>query len=180
MLVNWLLFFASVFIFHAIIYIPYALDYKDISRQSKLYVKSIVRPEYANAFGTNQAEYYGYKLTVKVNAITEEMKLRNLWQSLDVTYTTMETEYIGRYFITAYCPAECGGSWTTSSGARCHQSSDWTEPNTVAIDRRYHKYGELLLIGDPDDPNNRQVVVTEDTGPGVVGQCPRNRRVNFG
>ena len=170
MLVNWLLFFASVFIFHAIICISYALDYKDISRQSKLYVKSEVRPESANAFGTNQAEYYDHKLTVKVNAIIEEMKLRNLWQSLDVTYTTINTEYIGRYFITAYCPAECGGSWTTSSGATCHQSSDWTEPNTVAIDRRYHKYGELLLIGDPDDPNNRQVVVTEDTGPGVVGR----------
>jgi len=94
----------------------------------------------------------------------------------EFTYYTMEFEYLGTYFITAYSPEECGynGSnyprgWTTASDTICHQSSDWTTPNTCAIDRSYHKYGEHLLVGDPDDPDNRQVVITEDCGPGVRG-----------
>lgn len=102
-------------------------------------------------------------------AVLKEMELRNLWQSVDVTYTTLETEYLGRYFVTAYAPYECGynGSnypkgWTTSSGAICHYSDDPYEPTTCAIDRNYHRYGELLMI-------EGKVYVTEDTGPGVRG-----------
>ena len=94
----------------------------------------------------------------------------------EYTFYTMEFEYIGTYFITAYSPEECGynGSnypkgWVTASDTICHQSSDWKTPNTCAIDRKHHKYGEILLVGDPNDPNNRQVVVTEDCGPGVKG-----------
>lgn len=97
-------------------------------------------------------------------AVLKEMELRNLWQSVDVTYTTLETEYLGRYFVTAYAPYECGynGSnypkgWTTSSGAICHYSDDPYEPTTCAIDRNYHRYGELLMI-------EGKVYVTEDTG----------------
>ena len=102
-------------------------------------------------------------------AVLQEMELRNLWDSLDITYTTIETEYIGRYFVTAYCPEECGynGSnypkgWTTSSGAICHYSEDPYEPTTCAIDRSVHKYNELLMI-------EGKVYKTEDTGPGVRG-----------
>ena len=91
-------------------------------------------------------------------------------------YETMEFEYIGTYFITAYSPEECGyngsnypAGWVTASDTICHQSSDWTVPNTCAIDRSYHRYGEYLLVGDPDDPDNRQVMITEDCGPGVKG-----------
>ena len=93
-----------------------------------------------------------------------------------ITYTTMEFEYVGRHFITAYCPSECGYNgnnypvgWTTSSGTICHYSDDWKEPTTCAIDRNFHKYGEIILIGDPYDPDNRKIYITEDTGPGVKG-----------
>jgi len=102
--------------------------------------------------------------------------LKKRFLESEYTYYTMEFEYLGRYFITAYSPEECGyngsnypAGWVTASDTICHQSSDWTVPNTCAIDRSYHKYGEYLLVGDPEDPDNRQVVVTEDCGPGVKG-----------
>jgi 3D (Asp-Asp-Asp) domain-containing protein len=84
-----------------------------------------------------------------------------------VTYYDMEIEYLGTYFVTAYCPAECGGSWQTSSGATCHRA-DWenryTEPTTVAIDLRVGSYGDTYYIPEFD-----RVFVAEDTGPGVQG-----------
>lgn len=94
--------------------------------------------------------------------IAEELKLRNEWQDISITYTTIETEYAGRHFITAYCPEECGWSWSTSSGAICHYSDNPLEPTTCAIDRRYHAYSEYLMI-------DGKIYVTEDTGPGVRG-----------
>ena len=56
------------------------------------------------------------------------------------TYTIMHKDYIGMYFITAYCPSECGyngenypAGWTTASGEICHRA-DWEyrlwEPTT--------------------------------------------------
>lgn len=101
--------------------------------------------------------------------LTQELKLRNEWQGITITYTTIETEYAGRHFITAYCPEECGyngnnfpSGWKTSSGAICHYSEDPLEPTTCAIDRRFHPYSEYLLI-------DGKIYVTEDTGPGVQG-----------
>ena len=83
------------------------------------------------------------------------------------TYEEMELTYIGTYFITAYCPAECGGSWSTASGTTCHRA-DWDhrydEPTTCAIDRRIHSFGEEFYIEEFD-----RVLVAEDTGPGVQG-----------
>lgn len=85
-----------------------------------------------------------------------------------ITVREMELTEIGTYFITAYCPAECGGSWATASGATCHRA-DWEnrydEPTTVAIDRRYHSFGEEFYIEEFD-----RVFVAEDTGSGVKGQ----------
>lgn len=102
-------------------------------------------------------------------ALEEEMNLRNIWNGLTIEYTTIETEYLGRYFITAYCPEECGynGSnypkgWTTASGTICHYSESNFEPTTCAIDRNFHKFGELLMV-------DGKVYVTEDTGSGVKG-----------
>lgn len=85
-----------------------------------------------------------------------------------VTYTTttIETEYIGTYFVTAYCPEECGGSWMTSSGATCYHSEDPNEPTTCAIDLRVHDYGDLLAIDFGDE---LKVYEAQDTGPGVQG-----------
>lgn len=85
-----------------------------------------------------------------------------VWVCKDVEYEYLVTEYIGEYFITAYCPEECGWSWSTSSGATCHYSDDPMEPTTCAIDRNYHGYGELLMI-------DGKLYITEDTGPGVKG-----------
>ena len=103
--------------------------------------------------------------------------LKKQFLESEYTYYTMEFQYLGRYFITAYSPEECGyngnnypAGWVTASDTICHQSSDWKTPNTCAIDRSYHKYGEHLLIGNPEDSNNRQIVITEDCGPGVCGR----------
>ena len=108
--------------------------------------------------------------------LTAEAELRNEWQNVKVTYKTLELDYIGRYFITSYCPEECGyngnnypAGWRTSSGTICHYSETWSEPTTCAIDRSYgHGYGELIQVGDADDVN-KKIYVTEDTGPGVQG-----------
>ena len=103
-------------------------------------------------------------------------ELRNEWFGFDITYKYKVYEYLGEFFITSYCPEECGynGSnyptgWRTASGTICHYSDKWDEPTTCAIDRNYFGFGEEILVGDPYDPNNRKIYVTEDTGPGVRG-----------
>lgn len=87
---------------------------------------------------------------------------------IETTYREMELTEIGTYYITAYCPAECGGSWVTASGATCHRA-DWEnrydEPTTVAIDRRYHSFGDEFYIEEFD-----RTFIAEDTGPGVRGR----------
>ena len=108
--------------------------------------------------------------------LTAEAELRNEWQSIEVNYTTLKLDYIGRYFITSYCPEECGynGSnyptgWMTSSGAICHYSESWSEPTTCAIDLSYgRRYGDLIQVGDAGDAD-KKIYVAEDTGPGVRG-----------
>jgi len=106
--------------------------------------------------------------------ITGYTELYNAIISLPITYTTMEFEYCGRHYITAYCPEECGyrvyadgsdnfpAGWVTSSDTICHYSEDNSEATTCAIDRRYHNYGEYLWI-------DGKLYITEDTGPGVQG-----------
>lgn len=96
------------------------------------------------------------------------------------TYTIMHKDYIGTYFITAYCPHECGyreyddgtdnfpAGWRTASGEICHRA-DWEdrlwEPTTCAIDRSIHSFGDMFYIEEFD-----RVFVAEDTGPGVNGR----------
>jgi 3D (Asp-Asp-Asp) domain-containing protein len=99
----------------------------------------------------------------------EAQQNKFIFDHVTVGYTFIELEYLGSYFITAYCPEECGWSWETSSGATCHYSDDWATPTTCAIDRNYHGYWETLQVGDPDDPN-KKIYMTEDTGPGVRGR----------
>lgn len=90
------------------------------------------------------------------------------YQEVLITYREMELTYIGTYFITAYCPAECGGSWSTASGETCHRA-DWnyrlSEPTTCAISRSIHSFGEEFYLPDFD-----RTFVAEDTGPGVQGR----------
>jgi 3D (Asp-Asp-Asp) domain-containing protein len=91
------------------------------------------------------------------------------------TYTIMHKDYIGTYFITAYCPSECGYNgenyptgWTTASGEICHRA-DWEDrlwsPTTCAVDRSIHSFGDMFYIEEFD-----RVFVAEDTGPGVNGR----------
>lgn len=86
-----------------------------------------------------------------------------------VTEVITDYQYLGNYYITAYAPEECGynGSnyptgWMTASGAICHRADEenrLTEPTTCAIDRNYHRFGELFYI-----PAFDRIFVAEDTG----------------
>lgn len=80
----------------------------------------------------------------------------------------MVMESLGNYWVTNYCPAECGGSWATSSGATCHRSSyedRLTIPTTCAIDLSVGDYYDLYYL-----PAFDRVFIAEDTGPGVQGK----------
>jgi 3D (Asp-Asp-Asp) domain-containing protein len=77
----------------------------------------------------------------------------------------LELESLGYYFITAYCPAECGGSWTTASGSICHRANyynRYTEPTTCAIDKQLNSFGDTFYISEFD-----RVFIAEDTGSAV-------------
>ena len=62
--------------------------------------------------------------------------------------TELELTNLGKYFITAYCPSECGYNghnyprgWTTASSTICHRASyseRYTKPTTCAISRSIH------------------------------------------
>lgn len=85
-----------------------------------------------------------------------------------LTYEKMELTYLGRYFITAYCPDECGGSWSTSSGETCHRADyehRLTEPTSCAISRSVHSFGDEFYLPDFD-----RTFIAEDTGSGVQGR----------
>ena len=99
----------------------------------------------------------------------KEMKrVESSYQTVLITYEEMELTSLGTYYITAYCPAECGGSWMTASGATCHRASyDYriSEPTTCAIDRNLHGFGSEFYIKEFD-----RTFVAEDTGSGVKGK----------
>ena len=97
-----------------------------------------------------------------------------------ITGYTLELTPIGTYFITAYCPYECGyngsnypNGWVTASGAICHRADynrRLTEPTTCAVDPSLHYinadgYGDLFYIPEFD-----RVFIAEDTGGAVKGK----------
>lgn len=95
---------------------------------------------------------------------------------IEIEYTDIEYEYIGTYYITAYCPWECGYNgenfpkgWSTASGTICHRAdyeNRLTEPTTCAVDPRIHSiWGETYFY----IPEFDRVFVAEDTGSGVKG-----------
>jgi len=83
----------------------------------------------------------------------------------------LELEPLGYYFITAYCPAECGGSWQTASGETCYRASHanrYIEPTTCAVDPNLHSIGsegDLFFISEFD-----RVFIATDTGGAVKGK----------
>lgn len=83
----------------------------------------------------------------------------------EFTYKTIETEYLCRGYITAYC--NCSKCCTyanqaTASGVYPHSSDDPEEPTTCAIDPRYFRFGDLFMI-------DGKIYVAEDTGSAVKG-----------
>jgi len=114
-------------------------------------------------FGT--APEYGWN---DVPHLVEMHRVESSYQTVLITYEEMELTSLGTYFITAYCPAECGGSWMTASGATCHRASyDYriSSPTTCAIDRSVNSFGTEFYIKEFD-----RTFVAEDTGPGVKGK----------
>lgn len=89
-------------------------------------------------------------------------------RGISFTVTIINKESLGWYFITSYCPVECGGSWQTASGETCHRA-DWEDrlykPTTCAIDRSIHSFGDLFYIEEFD-----RVFIAEDTGSAVLGK----------
>lgn len=97
-------------------------------------------------------------------ALLGELELRNIWQSVDISYITIETEYLGIYFLTAYSDEETN-SRATASGIEVHYSDSNYEPTTCAVDPRLHRIGhegDLFMISN-------KVYVAEDTGSAVLG-----------
>lgn len=92
-----------------------------------------------------------------------------------VTYKEMKLTSLGTYYITAYCPSECGYNghnypkgWETASGAICHRASyeyRLSEPTTCAISRKVHKFGQVFYIKEFD-----RTFTAEDTGSAVKGK----------
>ena len=69
----------------------------------------------------------------------------------EITVKVRYKESLGSYFITSYCPYECGGSWQTASGATCHRADyedRLKDPTTCAIDRKIHSFGYHLLFSE--------------------------------
>ena len=84
--------------------------------------------------------------------------------SVGITCEVMQYEYIGDYYITAYCPEECGynGSnyptgWITSTGTIAHREEEWWIPSTCGINTALLNYGDQFLI-------DGKMYVAEDTG----------------
>lgn len=94
--------------------------------------------------------------------LQEAIQFKAKGEEFQITYEYIETEYIGEYFVTAYSDEE---TWSreTASGVEVHYSDDPYEPTTVAIDPRYHRFGELLMI-------EGKIYICEDTGGNVKGR----------
>lgn len=142
-------------------------------------------PEYKQGFTPKDFEVplpksqMDFKQAQRVNRLPqfdEWYQMRSLLAQLPCEFQYFEYEYIGYYFVTAYCPEECGynGSnypkgWTTSTDTICHYSDTWSEPTTCAIDPKVRKYGDYILVGNPDS-KDKKLYHAEDCGPGVQGK----------
>lgn len=153
--VNTLLLIASICIFNGVINI---VPYKEEKDKQALSANHII-----NLMANNKVEQTHVKIHKDTPpAMVGERILRNEWMSVEITYITVETEYLCRGYITAYCAEECGWNYYTSSGEICHYEEAWYEPTTCAIDRSLFYYGDLFMI-------DGKVYIAEDTGSAVKG-----------
>ena len=110
-------------------------------------------------------------------------ELLNEIVGLDIKYCTVEGDFLGYFFITAYCPSECGYieytdgtdnfpcGWVTASDTICYRADEEhriTEPTTCAADPRYFHVsaegGDLFYL-----PDFHRVFTAQDTGSAVLG-----------
>ena len=152
--INSLLFVASVCLF-------YGLTYYVTDEHKNRTEKGLTKAETVQVLPTKEQ-------TERKRILPEVFEIKNHCDRITITYQVATYEYIGDYFITAYCPWECGYNgnnypkgWTTSSGAICHYSETNSEPTTCAIDRNYFGFDETIAIDFGDEV---KTYVTEDTG----------------
>lgn len=96
-------------------------------------------------------------------------EIRAELENISVSARYMVFEYIGDYYITAYCPEECGyrvysdgsdnfpNGWITATGTICHREDEWWNPSTCGINTKVNDYGDIFLI-------DGKVYIAEDTG----------------
>jgi len=124
------------------------------------------------------------KRVIYYNAALEGYyELLNEIVGLETYYCTVEGDYLGYFFITAYCPSECGYieysdgtdnfpcGWTTATDTICYRADEehrLTEPTTCAADPRYFHVsaydGDLFYL-----PDFSRVFQAQDTGSAVLG-----------
>ena len=105
----------------------------------------------------------------------EIIRIEEEYQTVLITYKRMELESLGKYYITAYCPSECGYNgynyptgWMTASDTICHRADynhRLSEPTTCAISRSIHSFGTEFYIPEFD-----RTFIAEDTGSAVKGK----------
>lgn len=163
--VNVLLLSASILLYYGLTY--YVTDRVFPEETEPSYSKQQFTPK---DFGTAPTEAWWTEDT-RIEMSEAEEK----WIAPVVTYKEMELTSLGTYYITAYCPSECGYNghnyptgWMTASDTICHRASHeyrLTEPTTCAISRSVHSFGDEFYIPEFD-----RTFVAEDTGPGVKGK----------
>lgn len=119
---------------------------------------------------------YEYKRSNRVVNYYNNWFLPNMLDGVRIPSQRLELTDLGYYYLTAYCPYECGftGSnyptgWQTASGLICHYAdyeNRYTDYTTCAVDPKIHKIGsegDLFYIPAIAD----RVYQAHDTGGAV-------------
>lgn len=170
--VNLLIFFAMAFLFIGLLAI--------VPDKHLTYSKDIpCKEQNISCFVPEEKErviYYNL-------ALEGYYELLNEFLVLDIKYCAIEIDYLGHFFITAYCPSECGYieysdgtdnfpcGWITASDTICYRADEehrLIEPTTCAADPRFFHVdaedGDLFYLPDFD-----RVFSAQDTGSSVLG-----------
>ena len=170
--VNSALSFATAFLFIGLVIFVYDkhLEYsKDMPCKAENVVSYI--PEEAKRVIYYNAALEGY------------YELLNEIVGLDIKYCTVEGDFLGYFFITAYCPSECGYieyadgtdnfpcGWITATDTICYRADEehkLTEFTTCAADPRFFHVGaedgQTFYL-----PDFGRVFIAQDTGSAVLG-----------